>query len=419
MFTPLLFGERLLDIREDILRRFQSDGEADKVVADAAVDELPIGELTMGSGRRMQDAGAAVRDVSELTDKLEITDKVRRLCASPLHAEADHAAESALEVLRGERVVGIILEPTVLDPRNVGVLFQLLRDLESVLAVLLHAKVQGLGAEIREEGVKGRGADADIAHKLHPRLQGVGGSSSLLHVHRAVIALVGGGEVGVAGIPAELEVAAVHDHAAHRHRVTVEVLRGAVHDDVGAVLKRGDEAGRREGIVDREQDAVLLTDRHVAIEVKDHHRGIRDGLAEHHLGPVVDEPFDLGVRHAGLHEAGLDPHLRKGDFQEIKGTAVHGGECDDIVARLRDGQDRGQGRRLSRGGHHRRHAALEKRDLLLKRRHGGIGDPRVDVSVLRDVEKVRQFLRRIVGVSGALIDGEDVRLARLGLVTAV
>ena len=55
-----------------------------------------------------------------------------------------------------------------------------------------------------------------------------------VRIHQPVIAFIGHVEGGIARVSLEIEVAAVHDHAAERRRVPVEVLGRRMDDEVRA-----------------------------------------------------------------------------------------------------------------------------------------------------------------------------------------
>ena len=74
----------------------------------------------------------------------------------------------------------------------------------------------------------------------------------LVRIHEAVIALVGRVEVGIACIALVIEIGDIHDHAAERRRMPVDVFARGVDDDVGAELARAAEDGRCERVVDDE-----------------------------------------------------------------------------------------------------------------------------------------------------------------------
>ena len=100
---------------------------------------------------------------------------------------------------------------------------------------------QGLQALIDVEGALRRLAAAQIAHELHAGLDDEGRLAEGLGINEAMVGGVRLGEFGEApGSPVEL--AAVHDDAAHLQGVAVHILGGGVDDDVGTEIRRDGRA---------------------------------------------------------------------------------------------------------------------------------------------------------------------------------
>jgi hypothetical protein len=74
-----------------------------------------------------------------------------------------------------------------------------------------------------------------------------------------------------------VEASGIDDHAADGGAVAADPLRRRGDHDVGTVVDRSDEvAGRPEGVVDHERDAVLVGHGGEALEVRDVVLGIAD-----------------------------------------------------------------------------------------------------------------------------------------------
>ncbi len=116
--------------------------------------------------------------------------------------------------------------------------------------------------------------------------------------------------------------------------------------------------------------------------------GIAEGLAEDQarLGP---DRRGEGVEIARIDEARLDAEARQGELQQIERAAIERGGGDDVAARAHQGGDGEVQRRLPARGADGADAALERRDALLQHRDGGIGDARIDVAGLLQVEQRR------------------------------
>ena len=90
-----------------------------------------------------------------------------------------------------------------------------------------------------------------------------------------------------------------------------------------------------------------------------------------------------------------------------------------MVARLAEVEDREGRRRLPRARENRRHAPLERGDLLRHLVVRGVREARVEVARRLQVEEVRHLLRRLIAERGAGIHRHLTRLALLRLPTTL
>src|SRR5262249_56006099 len=84
----------------------------------------------------------------------------------------------------------------------------------------------------------------------------------------AVVARVRRGEAGEFAVGPG-EGAAVDDHARDCRAVSAQVLRGGVHDDVGAVGQRLDQVRGGDGVVDDQRHARVVRDGRDVRDVED------------------------------------------------------------------------------------------------------------------------------------------------------
>ena len=333
--------------------------------------------------------------------------------------EADYAAAADGQVLLRQVVVGARRQVGEVHGVDLGALLEPSRDRARVGHVALHAQGQGLQGLVQDEGVGGRRVDAQVAHHLHAGLHDEGDLAVVARVHGAVIALVGLGELGELTGGRPVEIAAVHDDAAHGHRVAVHVLGGGVHDDVGAPLDGTAEGGRGEGVVHHERQARLMRRFGEGLDVQDCESRVGDRLAKDELGIGADGGGDLLLAGARAHKGGLDAQLGEGDGEEVDGAAVDGRGHDAVVAGVAEAGHGDEGRHLAGGREHRRRAALERRDLLLHRRAGRVGDAAVHVVELGVVEELGHRVGGVVVVGRGERDGQAAGLAICRLVAAV
>ncbi len=202
-----------------------------------------------------------------------------------------------------------------------------------------------------------------------------------------------------------VEVALVDDRAPDRGAVAPDHLGERVHGDVGPVLERVEERGRRDRVVDDQRQLVLV--RHLGDGLEIVHVALRvaDGLGVEQPGVLVDGPLEVG-RVARIDKAGFDPEALERERELGVGAAVELVAGHEVLAHRGDGRDgvedgglagsRGQGA----GG------AVKGREPLLEHLGGGIGQPGVEIAELLEGEEVRGVLAVAEHVAAGLIDGD-------------
>ena len=85
-----------------------------------------------------------------------------------------------------------------------------------------------------------------------------------------------------------------------------------------------------------------------------------------------------------------------------------------MIARAGNVEHGEEVRRLARGGEHGRRAPFQRSDLSGHRIIGGVGQARVEVAGLLQIEQAPHVLARIVLPRGVLVDGHLARLAIAG-----
>ena len=179
-----------------------------------------------------------------------------------------------------------------------------------------------------------------------------------------------------------VELAGVDDHAAHDGAVSTHELGGRMHHDVGAVLDGAQQVRRGERGVHDERQAVTMGNLGPTLEVKHVGVGVAERLGIEQLGVGLDGGLNSGEV-VGAHEGGGEALLNKRVAEEVHRAAVKVGGGHDMVAGRCDVLH-GDGDGCRAAGHTKRaHAALERRDALLKDRGSGVGETRVNVAGLR------------------------------------
>ena len=144
-----------------------------------------------------------------------------------------------------------------------------------------------------------------------------------------------------------VEVAGIHDRAAHAGAVTVHIFGGGVRDDIHAILERSAIDGRRERIVDDQRHAVTMRRVRELFEIKHDECRIGDGFAEDRLGVRLECRFELFFGAVRAYERAFDAHFAHGHVDEVERAAVDRGGCDDVVAVVADVEQCEEVRRLA------------------------------------------------------------------------
>src|SRR4051794_10628630 len=89
------FGERLVEVVDDVVRLLDADAETHEPRQHAGVGELLLAELRVGGGCRMDDERLRVADVGEVAGQVDaldetLTDLAAALSRRRLDPEAEH-----------------------------------------------------------------------------------------------------------------------------------------------------------------------------------------------------------------------------------------------------------------------------------------------------------------------------------------
>lgn len=226
-----------------------------------------------------------------------------------LDAEGQHAAAHAITVLLlSDVAVGVRLKAGVVDSDDVGRGLEGVGNGGGIGGGLARAQVEGLEAAVGEPRVKGGGDSAD----------------GVLQEAEAVLELVA------------VEGGDAHDDVA----VAIDILGDAMDDDVGAQVEGVLDVGREEGVVDDDEDAVLVRLGDDGADVDEAQGRVAGALDPDEAGLVgdvlADVDLDLGrKRHADAMGLG---HLR----EVAVGAAVDVRHGDDMAARGEALEDRGR-----------------------------------------------------------------------------
>src|SRR5690606_19525405 len=148
-------------------------------------------------------------------------------------------------------------------------------------------------------------------------------------------------------------------------------------------------AGRTEGVVDDEGDAVSMGDVGERLEVRDVVLRVADRLDVDRLGVVLDRGFEVG-RIVTLDESHLPAEPGECDLELVVRPSVQVGGRHQMVTCLHERGEREQLRRLAGRGGDRGAASLEGGDPLLEAFVRRVHDPGVEVPDLLEAEQTRR-----------------------------
>ena len=407
--------QRLLNVRNDVIGILDAHGEADEVRTYACFNELLIRELAVCMAGGMEHAGAGIGHVGDDSRQLQVVHKADGHVASALQTEGDDTARTVGHILLRQFIIFVAGQAAIVHPCHFVALLEVFGHLLCVTAMLGHTQVQGLQAEVQQEGVHRALDAAQVAHQLGCGFGDVGHLAESLRVGQAVVGLIGrtqAGELVGMGIP--VEVAAVHNAAAYAGGVSVHVFSGRMHHDVGSPFEGAAVDGRGEGIVHDEGHAMRVGDAGKLLNVQHFERGVGDGFAKQSLGIGTEGFADFLFRIVGVDEGHVDAQLLHGHAKEVERAAVDGRRAYEMVARLADVEHGIEVGGLSAGSQHGAYATFQCGNLG---GHGvvrGILEAGVEVTAVFQVEEAGHLLARVIFESGALIDREHARLALLG-----
>ena len=242
--------------------------------------------------------------------------------------EGEHAAEPA-HLAAGQFVARMAGQSGVVDGGDLRMPGEHPCDLPSVRVVLLHPQRERLGTPQEEPGIERR----------QNRTRGV------LEVFEA------GQVLGVAR----------HQDPADAIAMSVQVLGGGVHHDVGPQLEGPLEIGGHEGVVHHHHGACGASGRRESLEIRDPQQRVRGRFEEQHRGPGV-QFADRAGGVARVHPGEIEPPGAQHVLAHPVGAAVAVVGGDDPAA-ARHQLEGHHDRRHSGSARHRPHASFERRHV--------------------------------------------------------
>ena len=142
-----------------------ADGEPDHLRRHAHTGLFGLGELPVRGGGRMASQGFGVADVHQPLEELERVVELHARLEATLHPKREDAGGAAAHVALREIVVAVSRQAGVAHPFHLGVILEVLRGRQGVVAVALHAQIERFDALHHEEGVERRNGGAGVAQR--------------------------------------------------------------------------------------------------------------------------------------------------------------------------------------------------------------------------------------------------------------
>ena len=400
--------QRLVEVVDDILVVFRTDGEADRCRRDSRFGKFLRREFRVGRGVRVNNEALHVGNISEQAEDFETVDELEGLGLATLHIEGEDGTTAVGEVTFVKLVVRMILEARVVDLCNLRVLGEEFQNLLGVFHMTVKAERKSFGALEQEESVERGNCSTFVTQEDCADIDDIGsGASSGSEGH--AVARVGVGELRELAACSPVELASVNNHATEGSAMTADELRCGVNDDVGTVFNGADQIRRTEGIVDHDRNLVLVGNLGDGLDVRDVGMRVAERLDEHELRIFLDGGFDF-LEVAGIHERGIDAERAERMFQEVVGTAVNRTLSHNVVTlagESRDGVGKGC---CARCNGEACDTAFESGDALLENILRGVGESAVDVAGVLQVETVRSVLSAVEHVRGGLVNRNGARI---------
>lgn len=335
-----------LEVVDEILGVLNTAGEADQVIENASLDALLEGDGSVGHDGGVVSKGLDSTEGFGEGKDVQVLHELTGLADASLEPEGDNTS-TAGHLTLGELVLGVRGQAGVRDLLDARVALKELSDGQSVLAMTLHAYVQGLGSTDGQERVEGRGDGSDRILQETKLTQKLGITTNS-DTHNDVT-------------------------------VTVEVLSNRVHDEIRAELQGKLAVGGHEGVVDDDQKLVLVSDGSELLDIYNLQQRVGRSLNPEHLGVGLNR--GLQERIVGQIKEGERDAVSRGHLGEVAvGSSIQVVHGNDVVSRAEDGSNGRSGRRTA-GKSNSPLTLLQSGNIVLKRQTGRVSSSGILISL--------------------------------------
>ena len=216
-----------------------------------------------------------------------------------------------------------------------------------------------------------------------------------------------------------VEMAAVHNAAAHSRAVAVHILGGGMGHDICAPLKRAAVDGRGEGVVHDQGHAVGMGCLCKLFNVQNSQGRVGNGFAKHGLGVGLKGGIQLFLGGGGGHKGHINAHFAHGHIDQVKSAAVNAAGGHNVIAAVANVEQCIEIGCLAAACQHGRRAALQRTDLGRHHIVGGVLQTGVKIAAGLQVKQLGHILAGIIFKGSALHNGDLAGLAVAGGVAAL
>ena len=179
-----------------------------------------------------------------------------------------------------------------------------------------------------------------------------------------------------------------------------------MHHQIGTPFDRSAQERRRQRVVDDQRNARLVRDLRHRFQIDDDAARVGKALEEDRLAAWRQCAAEV-LRVVRIDEVARPAQLLERQAELCQRSAVQVARRDELVARFHHGDEDQELCRMARRGGTRGAPAFQVGDALLQHRDGGIGQARINVAEVVQVEERRRMLDVVEHVSRGLEDRCD------------
>ena len=310
-FTSGLGGtQSLVNVGDDVIDIFNTDGKADKIGRNTRGDLFFRGELLMGRRCGVYYKGFGIADICEMRQELDVINELFACIESPFDSKADNCPCPLRQILLRIPVIGMIWQSCVIYPSYKRMIIEPLGDLLGIAYVSLHPDMESFEPLQNLEGIEGRDTSTDVAQQRQSHLENIREIAESFPVPDSMVGRI---RLGKFGKPAIVpgEGASVHHGTADARAVAADEFGEGVYHDVCSVLEGLEQIRCGNGIIHDKRDTSIMGHFCYGFEIIHVVLGIANGFRIDKAGIFIDCPTNI-LRVRSVDEFHINPQLGKG-----------------------------------------------------------------------------------------------------------